>query len=119
MKYIKVIIGSNFGDEGKGLMTDYMCAKSKRPVVIRFNSSAQAGHTVVTPNGRRHIFGHFCCGSLQDVPTFLSSYFSINPLLFLKEYNELKEIDIVPYTMIDLNCPVVLPQDMLLNQIVE
>lgn len=119
MKYIKVIIGSNFGDEGKGLMTDYMCSKSERPVVIRFNSSAQAGHTVVTPNGKRHIFGHFCCGSFQDVPTFLSSYFSVNPLLFLKEYNELKEIDVVPYTMIDLNCPVVLPQDMLLNQIVE
>lgn len=119
MKYIKVIIGSNFGDEGKGLMTDYMCSKSERPVVIRFNSSAQAGHTVVTPDGKRHIFGHFCCGSLQDVPTFLSSYFSVNPLLFLKEYDELKEIDIVPYTMIDLNCSVVIPQDMLLNQIIE
>jgi adenylosuccinate synthase len=119
MKYVKVIIGSNFGDEGKGLMTDYMCSKSKKPVVIRFNSSAQAGHTVVTPTGKRHIFGHFCCGSLQDVPTFLSSYFSVNPLLFLKEYDELKKINIVPYAMIDLNCPVVLPQDMLLNQIIE
>ncbi len=119
MKYIKVIIGSNFGDEGKGLITDYICSKSKKPVVIRFNSSAQAGHTVVTPNSKRHIFGHFCSGSMQNVPTFLSSYFSVNPLLFLKEYDELKKIDIVPHTMIDLNCPAVIPQDMLLNQIIE
>ena len=119
MKYIKVIIGSNFGDEGKGLMTDYMCSKSERPVVIRFNSSAQAGHTVVTSDGKRHIFGHFGSGSMQNVPTFLSSYFSVNPLLFLKEYDELNKIDIVPYTMIDLNCPIVIPQDMLLNQIIE
>ena len=119
MKYAKVIIGSNFGDEGKGLMTDYMCSKSERSVVIRFNSSAQAGHTVVTPDGKRHVFGHFGCGSTQNVPTLLSSYFSVNPLLFLKEYDELNKKDIVPYTLIDLNCPIVIPQDMLLNQIIE
>ncbi|NSB15374.1 adenylosuccinate synthetase [Clostridium beijerinckii] len=119
MKSIKVIIGSNFGDEGKGLMTDYMCSMNENTVVIRFNSSAQAGHTVVTPDGKRHVFGHFGAGSLQGIPTFLSSYFSVNPLLFLKEYDELNKIGIIPYTMIDTNCPVVIPQDMLLNQILE
>ncbi|MFW2490745.1 adenylosuccinate synthetase [Clostridium chromiireducens] len=119
MKYIKVIIGSNFGDEGKGLMTDYMCSINENPIVIRFNSSAQAGHTVVTPDGKRHVFGHFCSGNLQGIPTFLSNYFSVNPLLFLKEYDELKMKNIDPYTMIDLTCPVIIPQDMILNQIVE
>lgn len=119
MKSIKVIIGSNFGDEGKGLMTDYMCSMNENTVVIRFNSSAQAGHTVVTPDGKRHVFGHFGAGSLQGIPTFLSSYFSVNPLLFLKEYDELNKIGIIPYTMIDPNCPVVIPQDMILNQILE
>ncbi|RII34006.1 adenylosuccinate synthase [Clostridium chromiireducens] len=119
MKYIKVIIGSNFGDEGKGLMTDYMCSINENPIVIRFNSSAQAGHTVVTPDGKRHVFGHFCSGSLQGIPTFLSNYFSVNPLLFIKEYDELKMKNVDPYTMIDLTCPVIIPQDMILNQIVE
>lgn len=119
MKSIKVTIGSNFGDEGKGLMTDYMCSMNENTVVIRFNSSAQAGHTVVTPDGKRHVFGHFGAGSLQGIPTFLSSYFSVNPLLFLKEYDELNKIGIIPYTMIDPNCPVVIPQDMILNQILE
>ena len=119
MQYIKVIIGSNFGDEGKGLMTDYMCSINENPIVIRFNSSAQAGHTVVTPDGKRHVFGHFCSGTLQGIPTFLSNYFSINPLLFLKEYDELKMKNVDPYTIIDLNCPVIIPQDMMLNQIVE
>lgn len=27
MKNIKVVIGGNFGDEGKGLMTDYFCSQ--------------------------------------------------------------------------------------------
>lgn len=119
MKYIKVIIGSNFGDEGKGLITDYMCSINKNSVVIRYNSSAQAGHTVVTPDGKRHVFGHFGAGSMQGVPTFLSSYFSVNPLLFLKEYEELAKLDISPIIKIDLDCPIVIPQDMLINQIVE
>ncbi|WP_160684222.1 adenylosuccinate synthetase [Clostridium sp. C2-6-12] len=119
MKQVKVVIGSNFGDEGKGLMTDYMCSVNEDPIVIRYNSSAQAGHTVVTPNGKRHVFGHFGSGSFQGVPTFLSKYFSVNPLLFLKEYEELIKIGIAPNTIIDLNCPIVLPQDMLINQIIE
>ncbi|OCA99361.1 adenylosuccinate synthetase [Clostridium beijerinckii] len=119
MKSMKVIIGSNFGDEGKGLMTDYICSINENPVVIRFNSSAQAGHTVVTPDSKRHVFGHFGAGSLQGIPTFLSSYFSVNPLLFLKEYDELNKIGIIPDTMIDPNCPIVIPQDMILNQILE
>lgn len=75
MKSIKVIIGSNFGDEGKGLMTDYMCSINENSVVIRFNSSAQAGHTVVTPDSKRHVFGHFGAGSLQGIPTFFKQLF--------------------------------------------
>ena len=39
VKNIKIIIGANFGDEGKGLFTDYMCKQyiSKTPIVIRDN----------------------------------------------------------------------------------
>lgn len=51
-KQVKVVIGANFGDEGKGLMADYFCSKlSKNGSVlnIRFNGGAQAGHTVVVP----------------------------------------------------------------------
>lgn len=119
MKNIKVVIGANFGDEGKGLMTDYFAAKENNPIVIRFNSSSQAGHTIVTPENKRHVFGHFGSGSLIGVPTFLSEYFSTNPLLFLKEYNELENINIRPIVYIDFNSPVVLPSDMIINQILE
>lgn len=50
----RVVIGANFGDEGKGLVTDYLCASEGAGMVVRFNGGAQAGHTVVTPDGRRH-----------------------------------------------------------------
>lgn len=115
----KVIIGANFGDEGKGLMTDYMCYKNEKPIVIRFNSGSQAGHTACTSDGLRHVFGHFGAGTLQEVPTYLSSYFVVNPLTFLKEYYELESKGIEPIVYADKECLVTLPFDMMINQIVE
>ena len=58
------VIGANYGDEGKGLITDYLCRQVENPLVIRFNGGAQAGHTVTTPEGIRHIFSHFGSGTL-------------------------------------------------------
>ena len=58
---IDIVIGANFGDEGKGLMTDYFCSnfdKSEKVLNIRFNGTCQAGHTVVKRD-KRHIFSHF------------------------------------------------------------
>lgn len=46
---IQAVIGSHYGDEGKGLITDYLASHHKNTLVIRFNGGAQAGHTVITP----------------------------------------------------------------------
>ena len=119
MKEVKVIIAANFGDEGKGLMTDYFCNKCDNPIVVRFNSGAQAGHTVVTPDGNRHVFGHFGSGTFNNTPTFLSKYFVVNPLSFLKELNELMKIGLNPQIYVDDECLITTPYDMIINQIVE
>lgn len=55
MKDIKIVIGANFGDEGKGLMTDYFSQKSNS-IVVCSNGGAQRGHTVTTPTAIRHVF---------------------------------------------------------------
>ena len=65
-KTAQVVIGAQFGDEGKGRVTDYYAAEVGRDgIVIRFNGGAQAGHTVVAPEGLRHVFSHV--GSLGAV----------------------------------------------------
>jgi len=84
-----VVIGANYGDEGKGLMTDFLCKKYDADLVVRFNGGAQAGHTVVTPEGQRHIFGHIGSGYFLGVPTYLSDYFILNPILYRKEVKQL------------------------------
>ena len=118
MKTAVAIIGANFGDEGKGLMTDYFAKQNPKSLVIRFNGGAQAGHTVQLNDGTRHVFHHFGSGSLRGCDTYLSRYFIVNPLLYKKEYNGLNKL-IQQYnsrTFIDDSCLITTPWDILLNQ---
>lgn len=114
----RVVIGANFGDEGKGLVTDYLCATGAG-VVVRFNGGAQAGHTVVTPDGERHVFHHFGSGSLCEVPTFLSQFFVCNPILFFKELEQLQALGFRPVVYAHPDCLVTTFMDMLINQAIE
>lgn len=113
----RVVIGANFGDEGKGLVTDYLCASEEGAgMVVRFNGGAQAGHTVVTPVGERHVFHHFGSGTLAGVPTFLSQFFVCNPLVALREADELIDLNYLPILYAHPNCPVTTFADMIINQ---
>ena len=120
MKTARVIIGANFGDEGKGLMTDYFASLDpEHSVVLRFNGGAQAGHTVVTPDGRRHVFSHFGSASFLSCPTFLTKYFIVNPMLFAKELTLLQEKWVEPIIYADPRAIVSTPFDVFINQLVE
>lgn len=59
---VKAIVGANWGDEGKGKITDMLAETSD--VVIRFQGGANAGHTIINDFGRfaLHILpsGIFC-----------------------------------------------------------
>lgn len=124
MKYAQVIIGAGYGDEGKGIMTDYFChnLSSSNPIVIRYNGGSQAGHTVKTSDGKKHVFKHFGSGSLLGIPTFLAKEFIVNPILFNQEYEELDELKIcntMPLVRVHSQCRISTPYDMILNQIIE
>lgn len=47
---IKAIVGANWGDEGKGKITDVLAAQSD--IVIRFQGGANAGHTIINDYGK-------------------------------------------------------------------
>lgn len=119
-KTAQVVIGAQFGDEGKGRMIDYYAAKvGHKGLVIRFNGGAQAGHTVVTPDGLRHVFSHVGSGTFIGAATFLSRFFVSNPILFLKEIENLAGKSVKPAVYVDPQSPVTTPYDMMLNQIIE
>lgn len=47
---VKAIVGANWGDEGKGKITDMLAEKSD--IVIRFQGGANAGHTIINDYGK-------------------------------------------------------------------
>lgn len=121
MKYARVVIGSSFGDEGKGLMTDYFTRLhgGSGVLVVRFNGGAQAGHTVVADGDVRHVFSHFGAGSLAGAGTLLSRHFIANPILFQREHAELARLGVDPRVHVDPRALVTTPYDMLINEMVE
>lgn len=108
MKDIKIVIGGNMGDEGKGLMADYFSQKPNS-IVVCSNGGAQRGHTVVTSTGIRHVFHHFGSGTFNGASTYLSEDFICNPIIFRQEYNELKHLGYYPKIYINQNCMVTTP----------
>lgn len=102
------VIGANYGDEGKGVITDFLASKGAE-MVVRFNGGAQAGHTVVV-NEERRVHHHVGSGSLAGVPTFLSRFFIVNPLMFQSEGR--KHGDLV---YVDPRALVTTPMDMAIN----
>ena len=42
---VKAVVGANWGDEGKGKITDMLAEKAD--IIVRFQGGANAGHTIV------------------------------------------------------------------------
>jgi adenylosuccinate synthase len=114
MSRIKAVIGLGFGDEGKGITTDYLCSRTKSPLVIRYSGGQQAGHTVVF-DGIRHVFSNFGAGSLRGATTYWSKHCTVDPVGLINELKILKSNGIDPYVIIDERCPVTTPFDKYRN----
>lgn len=117
----RAVIGACFGDEGKGLMTDYFCRQAgEEPIVVRHNGGANAGHTVMT-NDHRHVFRHFGSGTLAGARTYLAAGFCVNPALWLPEFSEIEDLRLGIRTRIfvDRDAVVTTPFDMMNNQRLE
>ena len=122
-KEAHIVVGLGFGDEGKGLATDWLCgralAQGLQPLVVRFNGGHQAGHTVTTAAGQRHVFSNFGAGTLRGVPTYWSSYCTFSPGSVLKEYAALQAAGVQPRLLVDALCPITTHYDVLYNRALE
>lgn len=121
LKNVNVCVGTSFGDEGKGHITDILCSRNPGTTVnVRFNGGAQASHTVVTPDGKRYAFRHFGAGTFTGVPTYLSEDFLVNIYTYDIERCDLSEkFEIIPKVFVNPKCRVTTIWDMNINQMVE
>lgn len=112
------VIGAGYGDEGKGRTVDDLLEGAGNALVIRHNSSAQAGHTVQVGR-QRHIHSHFGSGSLREVATMLAGRFVVSPEAWLRERADLRALGVNPAIVCEDGCLVTTPYDRAANQVRE
>ncbi|SMC90588.1 adenylosuccinate synthetase [Chryseobacterium sp. YR221] len=89
MKKAQIVIGLGFGDEGKGITTDFLAQQNHESVVIRFSGGQQAAHTVMMED-RKHVHSSFASGALRGLPSYFTEHCTIHPLFLFNEREELK-----------------------------
>ncbi len=88
-----VVVGLNFGDEGKGALVDSLVQQlGDVSLVCRFNGGCQAAHNVVLEDGRHHCFSQFGAGTLRGIPTYLGPQVIVNGPAIRMEADHLAEV---------------------------
>lgn len=89
MKTAQIVIGLGFGDEGKGITTDFLAHQNPESVVVRFSGGQQAAHTVMIDN-KKHVHSSFASGALRGLPSYFTEHCTIHPAFLWNEMKELK-----------------------------
>lgn len=116
---IQLVIGSQWGDEGKGKIVDMMARNAD--LVIRFHGGNNAGHTVVI-NGKKFPFHLIPSGILQKKPiVIISDGVVIDPDVLMEEMNifEKMGIDLKKKLMLSPRCHLIMPYHKELDQAYE
>ena len=112
---VKAIVGANWGDEGKGKITDMMAKESD--IIVRFQGGANAGHTIVNDYGKFALHT-LPSGVFYDHTTsIIGNGVALNiPVLF----NEVKEIVDqgvpAPKILVSDRAQIVMPYHILFDQ---
>ena len=114
-----VVVGSQWGDEGKGKITDLLSEEAD--IIVRYQGGCNAGHTVVKGD-EQYIFHLIPSGILhQGVKCLIGNGVVIDPEALLQEIENLKKknIEIDDNLFIDFKAHVVLPYHKTLDEIKE
>lgn len=120
---VKIVIGKNFGDEGKGLATDYISCNAIKEknssICVRHNGGAQAGHTVDF-HDRRFVFSQLSSASFREIDTYWADSFIPDLFKLDSELNAFSAFnDQIPNIYASSNCRCSYIGDILINMILE
>ena len=111
-----IVIGSQWGDEGKGKVIDLLA--SRFHAVVRYNGGANAGHSVVI-GGKRHSLHLIPSGILREgVLCLIGNGVVLAPDALLKEIAEVEAagVDVRSRLRVSPACPLILPCHAALDQ---
>ncbi len=104
-----VVIGTQWGDEGKGKIVDWLTDHSQG--VVRFQGGHNAGHTLVI-NGEKTVLHLIPSGILREhVMCYIGNGVVLSPAALLKEMDQLAAAGIKVYERLRISeaCPLILP----------
>jgi len=111
-----VIVGTQWGDEGKGKLVDLLCQKAS--AVVRYQGGHNAGHTLVI-NGQKTVLRLMPSGILhENLECFIGNGVVLSPDAFLQEMHELENrgIPVSKRLKISAACSVLLPYHVRIDQ---
>lgn len=84
-----IVVDLQYGDTGKGKVTHHLARTRKYTHVLRYNGSANAGHTIFH-KGKKFVTHHIPAGVFWGVRSVIGSGCVIDPVQFMKELAELE-----------------------------
>ena len=111
-----VVIGTQWGDEGKGKIVDWLT--NEVAGVVRFQGGHNAGHTLVV-NGKKTVLRLLPSGMLHPhVTCYIGNGVVLSPAALLQEIDELTlaGLDVVNRLRISQACPLILPYHVAVDQ---
>ncbi|MBI2616951.1 adenylosuccinate synthase [Candidatus Gottesmanbacteria bacterium] len=112
----KIIIGAQWGDEGKGKIVDYLAKGAD--YIVRFNGGNNAGHTVVY-KGEKFPLSLLPSGVLWKKKLLIAQGVVINPKILLAEIEHFTKRGNPPNLTIDPRVNIVMPYHQLLDAATE
>ena len=111
-----VVVGAQWGDEGKGKIVDWLTEKVAG--VVRFNGGHNAGHTLVI-NGKKTIVRLIPSGIMHATSMcYLGNGVVVSPEAFFREVDELIAIgvpNVEARLRVSANCPLIMPYHVALD----
>lgn len=110
-----VVVGTHWGDEGKGKVVDLLTRQAQ--AVVRFQGGHNAGHTLVV-KGKKTVLHLIPSGILNDhVACLIGNGVVLSVPDLFKEIKELEEagINVRERLMVSKNCPLILPHHIALD----
>ena len=111
---VKAIVGANWGDEGKGKITDSLACEAD--FVVRFQGGANAGHTIVNQYGKFALHT-LPSGIFYDHTTsVIGNGVALDIPVFCKELQSVIDRGITPKIIVSNRAQIVMPYHVLFDQ---
>ena len=111
---VRAIVGANWGDEGKGKITDLFAGQID--IVIRFQGGANAGHTIINEHGR-FAFHLMPSGVCYDHTTcIIGNGVALDINKFCKELDDVKKAGLNPKLLVSERAQILMPYHILLDE---